>query len=125
MSYQPEWDIDLSYGAEGEKTVAGLLGLGGQCVEVKHKRRLDMGFYVETWQSPGASGDYKPSGINVTRADVWAYVIGDTGVVVLVPTVVLRAAARGCREVEETDGDNPTKGRLVSFMEILRGGVRG
>lgn len=81
--------------------------------------RLDSYFYVETHQSPRTRDEYKPSGINTTRAAYWAFCIADTNVIVMVPTPVVRQAAKAARKVSETDGDNPTKGRLTTFNEFL------
>jgi hypothetical protein len=119
--YQPAFDIDRAYGEAGEGTLREILKLsGGGHFEVKRKRRHDDMFYVELEQSPGATGTYKPSGLNLTEAIFWAYVIGSTGVVVLIPTARLAAACRTIgHRAEETDGDNPTRGRLLSFVDIL------
>ena len=119
MTYNPDWDIDLAFGEEGEQLVRTILGLAAEQLEVKRKRCIDTKFYVEVAHSPGATGNYKPSGINTTRATYWAYVVGDTGIVFIVPTGLLKDAARGALRVEEYDGDNPTKGRLVSVDEIF------
>ena len=73
--YEPRWDIDLEYGAEGEVLVRNLLGFSDVEVEVKRKRYADDLFYVETHYDPGGRGNYKPSGINTTQAEYWAYVI--------------------------------------------------
>lgn len=117
--YEPRWDIDLDYGSEGEQLVRNVLGLSNAHVEVKHKRYTDDIFYVETAHDPGRQDAYKSSGINTTQAEYWAYVIAETGVVVLMPTGRLKQAARNSPRAAETDGDCPTRGRLVSLMSLL------
>lgn len=117
--HEPRWDIDLAYGEDGEATVADLLGASAARVEVKRKRRRDFKFYVETAQSPLANDAYQPSGINTSEADYWAFVIADTGIIVCVPRERLRAVAVSAPQVEERDGDNPTKGRLVSGEDLF------
>jgi hypothetical protein len=120
VNYRPEWDIDRRYGEHGEKIVSRILDLDAAQIEVKRKRKSDDKFYVEIAQDPGATGSYKPSGINTTRASHWAFVIGETGAVVLIPTPLLRAACHiSGAHVAETDGTNPTQGCLLSLAEIV------
>jgi hypothetical protein len=89
--YEPRWDFTVGYGEDGEKTVAELLHIpDGSHIEVKRKSYVDDKFYVELEQSPHATGDFKPSGLRTTEADYWAFLIADTGVVVLVPTTLLQ-----------------------------------
>src|SRR5262245_49315002 len=116
---RPDWDLDREYGEEGEQTLRGILRLANDRVEVKRKRRVDDGFYVETEQRPSGAITYKPSGIATTQAEYFAYVIADTGIVVLVPTPVLKAACVQGSFAEEKDGDNPTRGWLVRFGQLL------
>lgn len=94
MNWEPDFDIDRSYGEEGENLVRAVLGLASDRIEVKRKRFIDDEFYVETAQAP-RRGYIKPSGIQTTKATYWAYVIGDTGVIVLVPTERLRRTVNG------------------------------
>jgi hypothetical protein len=121
--YEPNFDIDREYGERGEESLRALLGLAKTRIEVKRKRRIDDGFYVETHQKPRGQEEYKPSGINLPptpeSAPYWAFMVRDTGVVVLIPRTTLRAAAASGRKVEESDGDNPTKGRMVTFAGIM------
>lgn len=121
MTYQPEYDVvmpdfgrDLVYGEAAEEVVEYL---SQARVEVKRKRRIDPLFYVETHQAP-RGGEVKPSGINVTRADYFAYVLGDTGVIVFMPTSLLKAACRDGNRKQESDGNNPTWGRLIGFGDL-------
>jgi len=90
-------------------------------VEVKRKRYLDLDFYVETECDKGRVGAYKPSGIMATEAKAWAFVIADTGISLILPTLLLRQAmeASSTRRVEEKDGSCPTRGVLVNLAAIL------
>lgn len=121
MTYQPEFDVvmpdfsrDLVYGEAAEDVVEYL---SQARVEVKRKRRVDPVFYVETYQAP-RGGQVKGSGINTTKADYFAYVIGDTGAIVFLPVSLLKAACRNAERKNESDGDNPTWGRLVRFSDF-------
>ena len=122
-----EFDLDRRYGEAGELETLGILK-PGSTYEVKHKTFVDDLFYVEYEQLPHHSveaGIYKPSGIAISTADYWAFVIADTGVVVIVPRERLQAVARLSykipdRRKETNDSDNPTRGVLVAFKELLK-----
>lgn len=118
MTYQPEWDIDREYGEDGEDTVRRFLALDKSRIETKRKRIPDDIFYVETHQSPHLGG-FRPSGINTTAAEYYIYVIADTGVMVAIPVPLLKAAALNAKRVNERDGSNPTRGRLVRFRDLF------
>lgn len=123
--YGPDWHRDRDYGEAGEavvdKTIAALRE-GRVAVEVKRKRRQDNRFYVELGQAPGRRGEYKPSGALTSQADFWAFITAGTGVVLFTPAWRLRAAILGADlgwPAEESDGDNPTRGRLLTFNQII------
>ena len=122
----PAFDFDLAYGEAGERraeTVLRWLVDGDVRVEVKTKRRGDDWLYVETFQDPGGAGTrWKPSGISITGASLWAYVVGNTGIVLVLPADLLRrsiAEGRG-KELACEDGDNPTQGRLLRVGRLIR-----
>lgn len=131
MSVESRWDHDLPYGEDAqeyvERVVWSTLTAGRVRIEDKRKRRMDNKFYVELQQDPGRMGRYVPSGLSTSEADLWAFVIADTGVVVWVPAVRLRAAVfelgwgarRDGSDYEETDGECPTRGRLLDFNQII------
>ena len=87
---EPRFDLDRDYGEDGEDTVRRVLGLSGSRIEVKRKRREDDQFFLELRHAPGRRGDWQASGLNVTAAEYWAFLVGDTGVIVLAPTALLR-----------------------------------
>lgn len=121
--YQPNWDIDLPYGEAGQELVERVLRWafdGSVRIEVKRKRRIDAHMYFEMEQNSRRAGIWHPSGLTSTHSDVWACVVGDTGIFIAVPTGLLTSAvlARG-RPARETDGDNPTEGLLLSFSDLL------
>lgn len=119
---EPRFDLDLAYGRQAELQIRDFLdwvAAGNGRVEVKRKRYLDHRFYVETHCDYAARGEYRPSGINATTAVVWAFVIGDTGIHVAIPTEILKAAVGQGRDVEERDGTCPTRGKLIDFAALL------
>ena len=94
---QPHWDHDYAYGGQGELLVNGLtegLRAGTVRVETKTKRIRDATVYVETHHDPGRTGAYLPSGVSVTTADYWAFVIDTSGCVIWVPVARLHKALR-------------------------------
>lgn len=125
MTWEPRFDIDYEYGRQAELAVLGLfegLKKGDLRAEVKRKRRPDSKFYVELEHDPGDKGVYVPSALSLTEAEVWVYTIADTDVHVLFPTNRLRTAIQldlG-HPAEQPWGSCPTRGRLVSFLDILR-----
>jgi len=121
---EPRFDRDLAYGKQGELLVGSYLEWiagGNGRVEIKRKRRADLELYVETECDKGNTGRYQPSGINVTTADAWAFVVGDTGMAFVLPTALLRRALLhpSARRVEGPRGDCPTRGVLVHIAAIL------
>ena len=122
---EPRFDLDLSYGRAGELQMAAFYRLvadGSGLVEVKRKRLIDLELYVETECDKGATGHYTPSGISVTTAATWCFVIADSGIHVAIPTALLRTmlTAPSSRPKEEHDGDCPTRGMLINFGMLLR-----
>ena len=121
---EPRWDRDLAYGQQGElywDDIFAWFARGNGRREDKRKRRLDLYFYVETECDKGRTGRYEPSGISVSEADIWTYLIGETGLGVVIPTRLLKEAVRHptARRVEERDGSCPTRGLLVHLAAML------
>ena len=122
----PDWDIDWEIGTNGELFVVDLIQSlkDGARVETK----TDMwaaksgNLYIE--YSCRYFGEYKPSGISVTKAEVWALVLA-TEVVVFAPVDRLKAVARyyyviGRRKPGGMKGSHPTWGVLIPMQSLLR-----
>jgi hypothetical protein len=121
---EPRFDRDLTYGKQGELLIGTFLewiANGNGRVEVKRKRYLDLDFYIETHCDKGKTGEYTLSGISVTTAEMWAFVIGESGISVMVPTVELRLMLEdpSTRDRSESDGNCPTRGKLVNLGALL------
>ncbi len=121
---EPRFDIDLEYGRQGELRVGDFLewiANGNGRVEVKRKRIIDWYFYVETECDKGRRGFYEPSGISVSRAESWAINFGDTGIVLLCPTEIIRFMLDEptTKDKREDDGNCPTKGKLIDLVAML------
>ena len=123
-SHLTQFTAALAYGKDGEayaRHVGEALAAGEQRAEVKRKSRKDLGFYIETEQNARNRGQWKQGGINATPAEFYAYVIADTGILVVLPTTTVRRAVESGlgRPAQEADGDNPTRGRLIHLQALL------
>lgn len=123
--YRPQWDIDNSYGQEGELLVRDIIeGMKHGRVEVKrdwvfHKTG---NLYVE-YECYRRDG-WQKSGIAITEAETWVFVLGDSGVAICIGTDRLKALARQrWRDErfrrEEKDGSHPTRGVLIPVTLIV------
>jgi hypothetical protein len=122
----PSWDVDWRYGVTegGEKLVREICGAVDSetvHIEVKRKRRTDGYFYVELEHDPGRRDVFVPSGLSITTADIWAFAIADSGLVLMTRTDALRTAIERNYGFpsKETDGSCPTHGRLISVWDLL------
>ena len=127
--YEPRFDIDNAYGNEGERYVADVIdGMKQGRVEVKRDAMFQKtgNLYVE-YECLRNDG-WNKSGIATTEADVWVFVLGDSGVCFAIPTEKLKALARERFRkgdiAEERDGSHPTKGVLISFAGLLKAAMQ-
>jgi len=116
------WDLDLRAGLTGESRVADLLSL--DTVEVKTDRRwVETGnVYIETSCYYVKSNSWELSGLSVSKATHWAFVLEDT--VVIVPTYRLKEAiGRIGKTITCNIPPNPSRGYLInvsSLIELVR-----
>jgi len=113
-----DWDLDLKFGQEGESTVANLLSI--ETVEVKRDARWKEtgNLYIETECWYNASQSWKPSGLNVSKATHYAFVL--EGMVVILPTEDLKAVVeKNGRQIECKIEPNPSKGYLIKLSNIV------
>ncbi len=113
-----DFDLDLKFGKEGENTVANLLSI--ETVEVKRDARWKEtgNLYIETECWYNASQSWEPSGLSVSKATHYAFVL--EGMVVIVPTEDLKTItyANG-RPIECKIEPNPSKGYLIKLSHIV------
>lgn len=115
------FDLDFSYGKEGENLVEELLG-GGRTVEVKRDRKWhqtgNLYIEVECWYLKSQS--WEPSGLSVTKADYWAFVL-ERGVL-LTPLDILKSVVKAWgREITCEIPPNRSKGYLITANDLLTG----
>lgn len=121
-----EWSYTFGVGTIAEHHVTSLRrGLLAGTIEVKSWRTRYETVYVELSCYSRRSGEYVPSGLNVTTADAWCFVgmDNDDNVVssFVVPTDRLRKLAAERPVVEAcANSANPTRGLVLSVSELLR-----
>lgn len=112
------WDIDFRDGALGENTVARLMS--AETIEVKTDRRwFETGnVYIETdcWYQNDQR--FKPSGLSVSKASHWAFVLED--LVLIVPIDILKRAVNHIgKPITCEIPPNPSMGVLIKITELL------
>ena len=116
------WDLDLRDGLRGESIVADILN--ADTIEVKTDRRWRHtgNLYIETECYYKSSNSWELSGISVSKATHWAFVLEDS--VLIIPTYRLREAIHDHpRPITCNIPPNPSRGHLVTpalLMELIR-----
>ena len=116
------WDLDYRAGLEGESRVADLLHI--DTVEVKtDKRWVETGnLYIETECYYKNEDAWKPSGIRVSQATHWGFVLEDS--VLIVPLHRLKEIVwESGRPITCNIPPNPSRGYLITpgaLMEHVR-----
>ena len=123
--YQPDFDIDYEIGKQGELYVLRIIDSlkEGQRVEVKTDEMAERTGNVYVEYACKYRGEWKPSGIAITQAPLWAFVIGEA--VVVAQTDRLKDIARyywdkpghlkNCKV-----GSHPTRGVTIPLRELIR-----
>ena len=116
------WDLDYRAGLLGESKIADLLHL--DTVEVKTDRRwIETGnIYIETECFYQSDNEWKLSGIQVSKATHWGFVLEDT--ILIVPTYRLKEIIwKHGKAITCNIPPNPSRGYLIkpgSLMEYIR-----
>lgn len=125
----PHFDTDLARGLVGENLVEKfpeLLKMGKVEVKTDYRAVETGNFYVETWQyGPAGVSTKKQSGINITHAETWAFVIPQTMCVYYIAVQQLKALLRANNYAETKQPiinahTNASIGRLVPVTHIAR-----
>lgn len=118
-----DWDLDLRFGQEGEIMVNYFLTAPVETVEVKRDRRWKEtgNLYIETECWSDALACWYASGIMVTKASHWSFVLED--LVLTVPTDTIRKAIAiyGLKK-EMNRPEYSTKGYLITVEDLMRVG---
>jgi hypothetical protein len=118
MMKNSDFDIDLRFGKEGEDTVANLLSI--DTVEVKRdKRWKETGnLYIETECWFNGSQSWQPSGLSVSKATHYSFVLENMVVIVTTPDLKTIVEKSG-RPIECKIEPNPSKGYLIKLSHIV------
>lgn len=119
MTTLSSFDLDFRYGYAGEQLVEELL-TNGKTVEVKRDRRWhetgNLYIEVECWYNSTQS--WQASGIAVTEADYWAFVLEES--VLMIPTInVIQAINQYGREINCEIPPNKSRGFLITVNDLL------
>ena len=114
-----DFDLDFSYGQAGENLVEELL-TQGKTIEVKRDRKWhstgNVYVEVECWYMRTES--WEPSGVMVTKAEYWAFVL-EKGVLMIPTDHVLYAIKNFGREITCEIPPNRSKGYLITVDDLL------
>ncbi len=120
-----EFDVDLSKGKWGENALVDILMLNGDLIEVKtdYKWQDTGNIFVETECWYRNDGETKASGLNVSTAQWYAFVLRvreNAPVIKIIPTTLLRMVVekKGIAMDANQYGENPSKGYLITLKDI-------
>ena len=117
---------DLAYGHKGEKLVTDFLdAMESGSFEVKTDRYRNGRMVIEMEQNPRRSGNWKPSGLQVTQAPWWVYVFTLDGACVMVSVPRIKRYIQQ-RQLTSKDykefargSQNPSRGFLLEAPEVV------
>lgn len=119
MTTLSSFDLDFRYGYAGEQLVEELL-TSGKTVEVKRDRRWhetgNLYIEIECWYNSTQS--WQASGVAVTEADYWAFVLEES--VLMIPTInVIQAINQYGRQITCEIPPNKSRGFLITVNDLL------
>ena len=114
-----DWDLDLRYGQDGEESVRRLLTI--DTVEVKRDRRWKEtgNLYIETSCYYVNDGAFKPSGVLVSKATHFAFVIEDLTILVSKSDLINTVKEYG-RNISCKIEPNVSFGYLITIDSLLK-----
>jgi hypothetical protein len=115
-----DFDIDLRFGQKGEVLVNSLLTAPIETVEAKTDRRWKEtgNLYIEVYCWSFNTESWYPSGLSITKASHWSFVL--EGTVLTVPTLVLKdACVKFGRQINCEIPPNQTRGYLVTVDNLM------
>lgn len=115
-----DFDLDLSYGHQGESLVYELL-TGGKTVEVKRDRKWKItgNVYIECQCWFQGTQSWKDSGLFVSKAAYWAFVLNEMVLLVSYDDLV-KAVAKYGKQTECRIEPNFSKGFLLSVDDLIK-----
>ena len=118
-SSKSDWDLDLRYGQDGEESVRRLLTI--DTVEVKRDRRWKEtgNLYIETSCYYVNDGALKASGVSVSKATHFAFVIEDLTILVSKSDLINTVKEYG-RNISCKIEPNVSFGYLITIDSLLK-----
>lgn len=119
MTTKSSFDLDFSFGRVGEQLVESLL-TEGKRIEVKRDRKWNVtgNVYIETECFFTKNNAWAPSGLSVTEAEYWAFVLNKT--VIMLPTSTLWQAVKTYgRGITCEIPPNLSRGYLVKVVDLI------
>ena len=113
-----DWDIDLRDGQLGESKIAKLLHI--ETIEVKTDRRwMETGnLFIEESCFYQGSDSWAPSGIAVSKASHWAFVLDNNVIIVPIDHLIDTGKQFG-RPIENKQPPNQSKGHLITPAQLI------
>lgn len=112
------WDLDYRDGLVGESKIADMLHM--DTVEVKTDRRwIETGnLYIETECFYQSDQEWKPSGVRVSQATHWGFVLEDS--VLIIPLYRLKEVIwEHGKPITCNIPPNPTRGYLITPAALI------
>jgi hypothetical protein len=115
---QSDWDLDLRDGEAGESKLADLLRM--DTIEVKTDRRWkDTGnLFIEESCFYQGSGQWELSGLSVSKATHWAFII-EGNVIIVSKEHLMNVVMDYGRPIENKQPPNQSKGHLITPEQLI------
>jgi hypothetical protein len=120
MSALSDFDLDFTYGHEGESLVNELL-TGGKTVEVKRDRKWQItgNIYVEIACYYQNTKSWQDSGLIVSKASYWAFVLNKMVLLMPIDDLVQAVAKYGV-PTECAIEPNRSRGYLITVANLTK-----
>ena len=118
MQKNSDWDLDLRDGEAGESKLADLLHI--DTIEVKTDRRWkDTGnLFIEEACFQQSTRMWAPSGITISKATHWAFVLDDS-VLIVSKNLLLDVIEEYGKPAENKQMPNPSRGWLITPQQLI------
>lgn len=115
-----DWDLDFRRGLKGENLLAEIIETSE--VKTDYQWQYTGNLYVEYECFYVNSNKWKPSGIEVTKAKYWTFVIpvaDKQQIAISVPTSLVKKLCKTAPKVPMHNSENPSKGYLIKVSQIM------
>lgn len=117
-----DWDLDFSRGQFGESILSDIVYTAEVKTDYGWKKTGNL--FIETECYYKKFNEYRPSGLSVSKANYYAFVLpkdGEQPVVLSIPTDLLKEVVKNKgRKIACVITENPSKGYLIKITDILQ-----